>query len=113
MLRSVAAATEITRALGNCPPVTEILGLLIPSAYAGGTNLVKAVLDLPQRGSPKLLQLPSIVRYLPLLHNGSLKQNPFKSVFCNEYCKSPSLACSFVKLNLLLKTKFWIRFRKI
>jgi len=84
MLRSVAAATEITRALGNCPPVTEILGLLIPSAYAGGTNLVKAVLDLAQRGFLKLLQLPSIVRYLEYSQTGSLKQNLFRSVFCNE-----------------------------
>jgi hypothetical protein len=106
MLRSVAVATETTRALGNCAPVTEILGLLIPSAYAGGTNLVKAVLDLPQRGFPKLLQLPSIVRYLESSQTDSLKQNLFRSVFCNEYCKSPSLACSFVRLNLLLKTKF-------
>jgi hypothetical protein len=91
--------------------VLEIRGLSIPSAYAGGTNLENPVFDLPQRGFHKLLQLPSIVRYFEFTQTGSLMQKLFKSVFSIVYSKSPSLASSFVRLNLwiensVLKSKF-------
>ncbi len=102
-LCSVAAADETTRAPGNSSPLIEIRGSSKPSAYAGGTNLEKAVLDLPQSGLWRLLQLPSAVRYLDCLQTGSSMQYFSRSELSNEYFNSPSLASSFVSLNLTYK----------
>ena len=48
--------------LGEGKP--EDRGVSTPSSYSGGSNLCKAVLELPQDVRSKLLQVPSSVRYL-------------------------------------------------
>jgi len=111
-LWSVAAANETSRALGNSPPVTEIRGSSKPSAYAGGISLENAVLDLPQSGLCRLLQLPSAVRYLDCLQSGSSMQYFSRSVLSNEYFNSPSLASSFVNLNLKSKSVLFLNWMR-
>ena len=48
----------------------RLLGDIKPSSYAGASNLVKALTDLPYSGKSRLLHQPVIVRYLVVWSHG-------------------------------------------
>ena len=56
-----------SRALGSCPPSAAFRGALSKRPYVEAKRRRNGVPDIPRRGFPALLQLPSMVRYLKFL----------------------------------------------